>query len=36
LLEEADLPSLLEMNSDVRVTALLPYATWNSLADAKA
>ncbi len=36
LLEEADLPSLLEMNSDAQVTALLPYATWNSLADAKA
>jgi [ribosomal protein S5]-alanine N-acetyltransferase len=36
LLEEADLPSLLEMNSDAQVTALLPYATWNSLADGKA
>jgi [ribosomal protein S5]-alanine N-acetyltransferase len=36
LLEEADLPSLLAMNSDAQVTALLPYATWNSLADGKA
>jgi [ribosomal protein S5]-alanine N-acetyltransferase len=36
LLEEGDLPSLLEMNSNAEVTALLPYATWNSLADGKA
>ena len=36
LLEEADLPSLLEMNSNAEVTALLPYATWNSLADGNA
>ncbi len=36
LLEEADLPSLLEMNSDAQVTALLPYATWTCLADGKA
>jgi ribosomal-protein-alanine N-acetyltransferase len=35
-LEEADLPSLLEMNSDAQVTALLPYATWTCLADGKA
>lgn len=36
LLEEADLPSLLVMNSNAEVTALLPYATWNCLADGKA
>jgi RimJ/RimL family protein N-acetyltransferase len=36
LLKEADLPSLLVMNSNAEVTALLPYATWNSLADGKA
>jgi [ribosomal protein S5]-alanine N-acetyltransferase len=36
LLEEADLPSLLQMNSNAEVTALLPYATWNSPADGKA
>jgi [ribosomal protein S5]-alanine N-acetyltransferase len=36
LLEEADLPSLLQMNCDAQVTALLPYATWTSLADGKA
>jgi RimJ/RimL family protein N-acetyltransferase len=36
LLEEADLPSLLAMNSNAEVTALLPYATWNGLADGKA
>jgi [ribosomal protein S5]-alanine N-acetyltransferase len=35
-LEEADLPSLLAMNSNAEVTALLPYATWNCLADGKA
>ena len=32
----ADLPSLLEVNGDPAVTALLPYATWTSLADAEA
>jgi ribosomal-protein-alanine N-acetyltransferase len=36
LLDEADLPSLLEMNSNAEVTALLPYATWNCLADGRA
>jgi [ribosomal protein S5]-alanine N-acetyltransferase len=36
LLEQADLPSLLQMNSNAEVTALLPYATWNSPADGKA
>ena len=36
LVKEADLPALLEVNSDSDVTALLPYATWNSLADGKA
>ena len=36
LLQEADLPSLFDMNSDPEVTALLPYATWNSIADGKA
>jgi [ribosomal protein S5]-alanine N-acetyltransferase len=36
LLEEADLPSLLAMNSNPEVTALLPYPTWSSLADGKA
>ena len=34
LVAEADLPSLLEVNSNEEVTALLPYATWASLADA--
>jgi ribosomal-protein-alanine N-acetyltransferase len=33
---EADLPSLLVVNSDPEVTALLPYATWGSLADGQA
>jgi ribosomal-protein-alanine N-acetyltransferase len=36
LLQEADLPSLLAMNSNAEVTALLPYATWNCLADGTA
>jgi RimJ/RimL family protein N-acetyltransferase len=36
LLEEADLPSLLQMNSNAEVTALLPYATWTCLADGNA
>ena len=33
---EADLPALLEVNSDEQVTALLPYARWTSLDDARA
>lgn len=33
---DADLPALLEVNSDPEVTALLPYATWSSLADGEA
>ena len=36
LVGEEDLPSLLEVNSNEEVTALLPYATWSSLADAEA
>jgi ribosomal-protein-alanine N-acetyltransferase len=36
LLEAGDLPSLLQVNSNAEVTALLPYATWNSLADGHA
>jgi ribosomal-protein-alanine N-acetyltransferase len=36
LLEAADLPALMEVNSDPEVTALLPYATWGSLADGQA
>jgi ribosomal-protein-alanine N-acetyltransferase len=36
IIEEADLPDLLEVNSDPEVTALLPYATWGSLADGQA
>src|SRR5580704_3121133 len=35
VLEESDLPSLLVMNSNAEVTALLPYATCNGLADGK-
>lgn len=35
LVVESDLPSLLDVNSDERVTALLPYATWKSLSDAE-
>lgn len=33
---EADLPALLEVNSDEAVTALLPYARWTSLDDGRA
>ena len=35
-LEEADLPSLFAVNSSDEVTALLPYATWATMADADA
>jgi RimJ/RimL family protein N-acetyltransferase len=31
-----DLPALLDVHSSEEVTALLPYATWNSMADAEA
>jgi RimJ/RimL family protein N-acetyltransferase len=34
LVSESDLPALLEVNSNEEVTALLPYATWRSMADA--
>jgi ribosomal-protein-alanine N-acetyltransferase len=36
LVIESDLPALLEVNSSEEVTALLPYATWSSMADAEA
>lgn len=36
LVVESDLPALLEVNSSEEVTALLPYATWQSMADAEA
>jgi ribosomal-protein-alanine N-acetyltransferase len=36
LVVESDLPALLEVNSSDEVTALLPYATWRSMADAQA
>ena len=36
LLQKDDLPALLGMNTDPEVTALLPYATWHSLADGEA
>jgi RimJ/RimL family protein N-acetyltransferase len=36
LAAEADLPALLEVNSSEEVTALLPYARWESMADAEA
>ncbi len=36
LVAETDLPALLEVNSSEEVTALLPYATWTSMADAEA
>jgi RimJ/RimL family protein N-acetyltransferase len=36
LVAESDLPALLEVNSSEEVTALLPYATWKSMADAEA
>ena len=35
-IEAADLPDLLEINGDPQVTRLLPYATWQSLADGEA
>lgn len=34
--EASDLPALLEVNSSEEVTALLPYGTWTSMADAEA
>ena len=33
---ESDLPALLEVNASDEVTALLPYARWESMADAEA
>jgi RimJ/RimL family protein N-acetyltransferase len=36
LIVESDLPALMAVNSDEEVTALLPYATWRSAADAEA
>lgn len=36
LVAESDLPALLEVNASEEVTALLPYARWNSMADAVA
>jgi len=33
---ESDLPALLEVNSSEEVTALLPYARWESMTDAEA
>jgi RimJ/RimL family protein N-acetyltransferase len=36
LVARADLPALLEVNSNEEVTALLPYARWQSMADAEA
>jgi ribosomal-protein-alanine N-acetyltransferase len=36
LVAESDLPALLEVNSSDEVTALLPYAKWESMADAEA
>ena len=36
LVVESDLPALLEVNASDEVTALLPYATWTSMADAQA
>jgi RimJ/RimL family protein N-acetyltransferase len=36
LVAESDLPALLEVNASDEVTALLPYARWNSMADAEA
>lgn len=34
--QEADLPALLRVNGDDQVTRYLPYATWQTLADAQA
>jgi ribosomal-protein-alanine N-acetyltransferase len=36
LVAEPDLPALLDVNSSEEVTAMLPYARWETLADAKA
>ena len=36
LVVDSDLPALMEVNSNEEVTALLPYATWRSAADAEA
>ncbi len=36
LIAESDLPALLEVNSSEEVTALLPYARWESMADGQA
>ena len=36
LVAESDLPALLEVNSSEEVTALLPYARWQSMADGEA
>jgi len=36
LAAESDLPALFDVNSNEEVTALLPYATWKSMADARA
>lgn len=36
LLRDTDLPALMEVNGDEVVTAMLPYAAWRSLADARA
>ena len=36
LVDDSDLPALMEVNSSEEVTALLPYATWRSAADAEA
>jgi len=36
IVAESDLPALFDVNSDEEVTAMLPYATWKSMADAKA
>jgi len=36
LVTESDLPALFEINSSEEVTALLPYARWESMADAEA
>ena len=36
LVAESDLPALLQVNASDEVTALLPYATWRSIADAEA
>ncbi len=36
LLRDTDLPALMEVNGDEAVTAMLPYAAWRSLDDARA